>query len=158
MGIKKFILDKTNLIYALPTLAALAIVGIWVIEEQKKEWRIFPSEGVVFYDSSIEKEIQEFNEHFQEVRAKWEGKDTLFIHSSGPYIELGHTLKARHKLEDRREMLNFAKIVYLNIESIEGLESLIVSGDFHLRLYKQENRSWEGFMQDLIVVLDKYIE
>ncbi len=137
MGIKKFVLDKTNLIYALPILAVLAIVGIGMIEEQKKEWRIFPSEGVVFYNSSIEKEIQKFNEHFQGVQAKWGGEGVLLLHFSGPYEESRHT--PRTKL-------------------IEGLESVIVSGDFCLELYKQGDRSWGSFMQDLIVVLDEYIE
>ncbi len=159
MKIKMPYLDGGGIFLILAIIVLVAVIVTEMVKEQRPEtYRVFPPEGIVSYNSSAKKEIQEFNKHFWEMQAIWIGVDTLLLYPGESYGELGYTLKTRHKLKGQREMLNFAETMYLNIESIEGLESAVFFEDFCLRLHKQKDRSWESFIQGLTVVLDKYIE
>jgi len=118
-------------------IALVAVIGaIKTTEQGPKEWQSFPPESTVFYDLSAEKETQKFNKQFREIQAIWMGEDTLLIYPGESYVELGEPLRTKHKLKTRREMLNFAETMYLNIISIEGLESAVFLKDFCLRLQK----------------------
>lgn len=145
------------LILAICVLATVIVSGI-LTEQEPKEYRIIPPEGGVLYNLFAEKEIKEFNKQFREIQAIWVEEDTILIYPGESYVELGGPLRVKHKLKSRGEMLNFAETMYLNIISIEGLESAVFLKDFCLRLHKQKDRSWESFMQGLTVVFDKYFE
>jgi len=149
--------DNISLILAICVLVVVLASGI-LTEQEPKEDRIIPPEGGVLYNPLAEKEIQKFNKQFREIQAIWVKEDTILIYPGESYVELGELFRAKHKLKSRREMLNFAETMYLNIVSIEGLESAVFLKDFCLRLHKQKDQSWESFIQGLTVVLDKYFE